>query len=195
MKKTIFCLLFTLSLCVFINAQTTVTTQNQSSQTSETKTKKPVFRATKDQIMQAQKFLKVSETGKMSNEDKTALKTFQTENGLKANGSLNRATLEKMGIALTDKQKEIPVSPASFAKTKSVSSETKTKKAVFKATKDQVMQAQKIVNVSETGKLSKEDREALKTYQTANGLKATGTLNKVTLEKMGITLTDKQKEM
>jgi hypothetical protein len=34
----------------------------------------------------------------------------------------------------------------------------------------------------------------LKKYQTANGLNATGTLNQVTLEKMGIALTDKQKE-
>jgi hypothetical protein len=34
----------------------------------------------------------------------------------------------------------------------------------------------------------------LKKYQAANGLSPTGTLNQITLEKMGIALTDKQKE-
>lgn len=195
MKKILFCLFVIFSLCVFMNAQTTATNQTQSSPASDEKPAKPKFKANKDQVMQAQKILKVTETGKLSKEDKAALKMYQTANGLRANGSLNRATLEKMGIALTDKQKEIPVSPASYAKSKEKSDDSKPRKAVFKATKDQVMQAQKIIKVGETGKLSKEDREALKVYQQANGIKATGTLNKVTLEKMGIALTDKQKEM
>ncbi|MEK7724871.1 MAG: peptidoglycan-binding domain-containing protein [Acidobacteriota bacterium] len=193
MKKMLFSLFILFSLCVFINAQTTTSTE--SPQTTANKTKKPVFRANKDQVIQAQKILKVSETGKMSKEDKIVLKTYQTENGLKANGSLNRATLEKLGITLTAKQQEIPVDPNSFAKVKSTTKTTKPKTAVFKATKEQVMEAQKLIKVSGTGKLSKEDREALKKYQTDNGIKATGTLNKVTLEKMGITLTDKQKTM
>mgnify|MGYP003580396704 CR=1 FL=1 len=46
----------------------------------------------------------------------------------------------------------------------------------------------------ETGKLDDATREALKKYQEANGLKVTGTLNQATLEKMGIALTDRQKE-
>ena len=33
------------------------------------------------------------------------LKKYQDANGLKVTGTLNQATLEKMGIALTDKQK------------------------------------------------------------------------------------------
>ncbi len=45
-----------------------------------------------------------------------------------------------------------------------------------------------------TGKLDDATREALKKYQTANDLKVTGTLNQATLEKMGVALTDKQKE-
>ena len=45
----------------------------------------------------------------------------------------------------------------------------------------------------ETGKLDDPTRDGLKKYQEANGLRATGTLNQQTLEKMGITLTDKQK--
>lgn len=188
MRKSIFCLFVILSLGILINAQTT------TNQTSEKKAKTPAFRANKDQISQAQKFLQVSETGKFSKEDRNALKAYQKENGLRANGSLNRATLEKMGIALTDKQKEIPVSPASYANNSEKLSSNKTRKAPFRANKDQIMQAQKIINTSETGKLSKEDREALKKYQSENGIKPTGGLNKVTLEKMGITLTDKQKE-
>ena len=47
----------------------------------------------------------------------------------------------------------------------------------------------------ETGKLDDATREGIKKFQTANGVKVTGTLNKETLEKMGIVLTDKQKEM
>jgi len=192
MKKTLTGLFLILTLCVFTHAQSTATLA-QSSQTAETKAKKTVFRANKEQILQAQKILKVTESGKLSSEDKLALKAYQKENGLRASGSLNRATLEKMGIAMTAKQREIPVDPKSFA---SAAKDTpRSGKPVFKATKDQVMQAQKIINTKESGKLSDEDRESLKKYQTENGLKATGTLNKTTLEKMGIALTDKQKQM
>lgn len=72
---------------------------------------------------------------------------------------------------------------------------------VFRATADQVKQAQAILKQrsfytgEETGKLNPDTRAGLKQYQTAEGLKVTGTLNKVTLVKMGITLTDKQKLM
>lgn len=72
---------------------------------------------------------------------------------------------------------------------------------VFRATKDQVMQAQAILKQrgfyagEQTGKLDPDTREGLKKYQSAEGLKVTGTLNKLTLEKMNITLTDKQKAM
>lgn len=72
---------------------------------------------------------------------------------------------------------------------------------IFRATSDQVKQAQAILkqrtfyNGEETGKLNPDTRAGLKKYQEAEGLKVTGTLNKVTLEKMGIALTDKQKTM
>ena len=72
---------------------------------------------------------------------------------------------------------------------------------VFRATADQIKQAQAILKQrnfysgEETGKLSPETRAGLKLYQAAEGLKATGTLNKVTLVKMGVALTDKQKAM
>jgi hypothetical protein len=45
------------------------------------------------------------------------------------------------------------------------------------------------------GKLDDATREGLRKYQQAEGLKVTGTLNKITLEKMNITLTDKQRAM
>ena len=72
---------------------------------------------------------------------------------------------------------------------------------VFRANKDQIKQAQAILKDrgfyagEQTGKLNDDTRAGLKKYQAADGLKVTGTLNKVTLEKMAITLTDKQKTM
>lgn len=78
---------------------------------------------------------------------------------------------------------------------------TKKRGPVFRASKEQIKQAQVIVKQrgfysgEESGKLDADTREGLKKYQTAENLKVTGTLNKVTLEKMGIALTDKQKSM
>lgn len=201
MKKSFFLFVVMLFLSFVVSAQTNPTTETTNT-TTETKKKSPIFRATKDQIMQAQKLLKAKETGKMDDDFRAAIKKFQSENGLKATGTLNRATLEKMNIALTDKQKAIPVSPDSFAKTgESKSTETKKSAPVFRANKDQIMQAQKLLKEKgmyageQTGKLDDATREGLKKFQTANGVKSTGTLNKETLVKMGIALTDKQKEM
>jgi peptidoglycan hydrolase-like protein with peptidoglycan-binding domain len=75
------------------------------------------------------------------------------------------------------------------------------RKPIFRATADQIKQAQALLKQrtlyagEQTGKLDDDTRAGLKKYQTAEGLKVTGTLNKVTLEKMGIALTDKQKTM
>ena len=203
MKKLIFVVLASVLLGISINAQTDANKTNQTTTAqTESKPKKKSFRSTKDQIIQAQKMLKVAESGKMDADTKAAVKTFQGENGLRKTGSLNRATLEKMNIALTDAQKEIPVSENSFAAAKTEnSSEKKPRRAVFRASKEQIMQAQKMLKEKgmyageETGKLDDATREGLKKFQEANGVKATGTLNKTTLEKMGIALTDKQKEM
>ena len=194
MKKLIFLMFVTLLLSVSMQAQTTT----PATPTPEA-TKKAVFRATKDQITAVQKMLKSPETGKMDEAFRTEIKKYQTANGLKATGTLNRATLEKMGIALTDKQKEIPVDPNSFATADD--SKTQTKKApIFRASKDQITAAQKFLKEKNlyageaNGTLDPPTRAALKAFQEANGLKGTGTLNQVTLEKMGIALTDKQKE-
>jgi peptidoglycan hydrolase-like protein with peptidoglycan-binding domain len=70
---------------------------------------------------------------------------------------------------------------------------------IFRATADQVKQAQAILkqrgfyNGEPAGKLDTDTRAGLRKYQLAEGLKVTGTLNKATLLKMGITLTEKQK--
>lgn len=72
---------------------------------------------------------------------------------------------------------------------------------VFRATKEQINQAQALLKSrgfysgEQLGKLDDATREGLRKYQQAEGLKVTGTLNKVTLEKMNITLTEKQKSM
>ena len=147
----------------------------------------------------AQKMLKEknlytgTETGKLDDATRTAIKGFQSTNGLKDTGTLNRATLEKMGIILTDAQKAIPVSPNSFADgTDKKDKADKPKRApVFRANKEQIMQAQKMLKTKgiysgeETGKLDDATREGLKKFQADNALKVTGTLNQVTLEKNG----------
>ncbi len=73
----------------------------------------PVFRASKEQVTQAQNLLKQRSlytgetTGKLNPETRAALKKYQQAEGVKVTGTLNRATLEKMSIVLTDKQKMI----------------------------------------------------------------------------------------
>jgi peptidoglycan hydrolase-like protein with peptidoglycan-binding domain len=88
--------------------------------------------------------------------------------------------------------------------TSSSSSKAATKQKrgpVFRATKDQINQAQALLKSrgfysgEQAGKLDDATREGLRKYQQAEGLKVTGTLNKVTLEKMNIALTEKQKSM
>ncbi len=178
----------------------------------------PIFRPTKDQIRQVQTLLKEKAlykgeaTGTYNDDTRAAIRTYQKDNGLRSTGGLNRATLEKMNITLTDSQKAIPVSESSFASDenskpaeskpeRSASAEPKTKRSIFRATKEQVEQAQKLLKDAsfytgeQSGKLDDATRNGLKKYQEANGLKVTGALNRVTLEKMGIALTDAQKAM
>ncbi len=72
---------------------------------------------------------------------------------------------------------------------------------IFRANKDQINQAQAILKQrgfmtgDATGKLDTATRAALKKYQGAESLRVTGTLNRVTLEKMNITLTERQRAM
>lgn len=104
-----------LLLCVF---NTAVLAQNSTSSTSTTKTgtkqgakRGPIFRATKEQINQAQAILKErgfyggEQLGKLDDATRDGLRKYQQAEGLKITGTLNKVTLEKMNIALTEKQK------------------------------------------------------------------------------------------
>ena len=99
-------------------------------------------------------------------------------------------------------------SPAALAQDSTSSTATKTgtkqgtkRGPIFRATKEQINQAQAILKErgfyagERIGKLDDATREGLRKYQQAEGLKVTGTLNKITLEKMNIVLTEKQKTM
>lgn len=89
----------------------------------------------------------------------------------------------------------------SSSTTNSSKSTSAKRSPIFRATADQIKQAQAILKQrgfytgEQIGKLDPDTRAGLKKYQQAEGLKVTGTLNKVTLVKMGITLTEKQKAM
>jgi peptidoglycan hydrolase-like protein with peptidoglycan-binding domain len=95
---------------------------------------------------------------------------------------------------------------AVLAQTSTTSTRTGTKQGskrgpIFRATKEQINQAQAILKDrgfyagEQIGKLDDATREGLRKYQQAEGLKVTGTLNRITLEKMNIALTEKQKTM
>jgi peptidoglycan hydrolase-like protein with peptidoglycan-binding domain len=190
------------------SSSTGATTANAKPSSTSSK-KGPIFRPTKDQITQVQKMLYNGEaTGKYDDATRAGIKSFQKDNGLRETGTLNRATLEKFGVELTDAQKAIPALPNSYAtaddksstkKTSDAKSKSSSNKAIFRATSDQVKAAQKILKEKsmysgeQTGKLDDATRDGLKKYQEANGLKVTGTLNQTTLEKMDIELTDRQK--
>ena len=103
-------------LCVFTLFTAGATAQDSASssttKTSSTKAKRgPVFRATKEQINQAQALLKArgfysgEQVGKLDDATREGLRKFQQAEGLKVTGTLNKVTLEKMNIPLTEKQK------------------------------------------------------------------------------------------
>lgn len=109
MKKIVLLIAVCAFFGISINAQPTTSGTTAS---TETKTKRKVFRATKEQIVETQKKLKDGgmyageASGKLDDATREALKKYQQANALKVTGTLNQVTLEKMGIALTDKQKE-----------------------------------------------------------------------------------------
>jgi peptidoglycan hydrolase-like protein with peptidoglycan-binding domain len=93
------------------NANSTSPADSSAQNGNTAKKRGPVFRATKDQIKQAQALLKQrsfyagEQTGKLDDDTRAGLKQFQKAEGLKVTGTLNKVTLEKMNITLTDKQK------------------------------------------------------------------------------------------
>ena len=107
--STVLLLLFVFSMAIAQNTNSSTTTNNSNAVAKPPR--KPIFRAHKDQIKQAQKILKDrgfyagEETGKLDTDTRAGLKKYQAAEGLKVTGTLNKVTLEKMAIALTDKQK------------------------------------------------------------------------------------------
>ncbi|MBD0372629.1 MAG: peptidoglycan-binding protein [Pyrinomonadaceae bacterium] len=115
MKKTLTALLTVLLLSSFALAiQNSNSSTSNTANTNATNTNKkrgPVFRANKEQIKQAQAILKQrgfysgEETGKLDPDTRAGLKKYQAAENLKVTGTLNKVTLEKMNIQLTEKQK------------------------------------------------------------------------------------------
>jgi peptidoglycan hydrolase-like protein with peptidoglycan-binding domain len=118
MKKIITTLLslsFACSIAIADQNSNSSTTpvQNKNANSNSAPKRKPIFRATKDQINQAQAILKQrgfysgEQIGKLDADTRAGLKKYQEAEKLKVTGTLNKVTLEKMGIALTEKQKSM----------------------------------------------------------------------------------------
>ena len=205
MKKILLVLsifvLFTLGICAQDGAAT-AKKDDTSAAMSDKPTKTVAFRPTKDQIKKGQEILIAQKlwdgeaTGTYG-ECRPAIKAYQKANGLEQNGKFDRPTLAKMKISLTDKQKGIE--PTSGSASSASKSDGPKRPGPFQATKEQITTLQtklreaKLFSGEADGERSDELKDAVKKYQDAKGLKATGGINAATLEKMGIALTDKQK--
>ncbi|HMT07728.1 MAG TPA: peptidoglycan-binding domain-containing protein [Pyrinomonadaceae bacterium] len=179
---------------------------------SPEKAKTTRFTPTKAQITEGQTKLKDAKLysgaadGKYNDDTRAAIRTYQKDNGLEVTGNFNRATVEKMGIALTDSQKGIATTAKPDDKPKTTTDKPTTtadgpkKPAPFQATEEQITALQtklkeaKLFDGAADGKRSDAFKASVKKYQEANSLNATGGVNAATLEKAGIALTDKQKE-
>ena len=105
-------LLFALAIVTAAqNTNSSTTSSDTNKRSSGNRKRGPVFRASKEQIKEAQGILKGRSfytgegTGKLDAATRASLKEYQKAEGLKITGTLNKSTLEKMGVALTDKQK------------------------------------------------------------------------------------------
>lgn len=93
------------------NSNSSSTNSNKTNANKSNSNRRPIFRANADQIKQAQAILKQrnfysgDQTGKLDTATRAGLKLYQKAESLKVTGTLNKVTLEKMGIALTDKQR------------------------------------------------------------------------------------------
>ena len=106
-------LLFVLSMAIAQNSNTNANKNTNKPARNSNANRGPIFRASADQIKQAQTMLKQrsfysgEQTGKLDTATRAGLKQYQQAEGLKVTGTLNKVTLEKMTIALTDKQKAL----------------------------------------------------------------------------------------
>ena len=111
----IFLTLTLLLLCVFHTAafaqKSTFSTSTTQTGTKQGTKRGPIFRATREQINQAQAILKErgfytgEQLGKLDDATREGLRKYQQAEGLKVTGTLNKITLQKMNVALTEKQK------------------------------------------------------------------------------------------
>lgn len=111
MKKLVTLTLLLLCVCTAgVHAQNATSSSASKAATKQTK-RGPVFRATKEQINQAQALLKSrgfyagEQIGKLDDATREGLRKYQQAEGLKVTGTLNKITLEKMNISLTEKQR------------------------------------------------------------------------------------------
>ena len=104
-------LLFVSAMAIAAHNTNSSTIQTSTTAAKPAKKRGPVFRANKDQVKQAQAILKArgfyagEQTGKLDDDTRAGLKKYQAAESLKGTGTLNKGTLEKMAITLTDKQK------------------------------------------------------------------------------------------
>ena len=114
MKKTLtlFALLLLVTPAAAQNSNSSTTAASASTNAKAAR-RGPVFRANKEQVKQAQALLKQrghyagEQTGKLDDPTREALRKYQQAEGLKVTGTLNAATLGRMSIPLTDRQKEV----------------------------------------------------------------------------------------
>lgn len=104
---------FAAALCLSASAAAqNINTSKAPANANTTKKRGPVFRATKEQVKQAQGLLKQRNlyagepTGKLDTPTRDGLRKYQEAEGLKVTGTLNAATLQKMNVTLTDRQRE-----------------------------------------------------------------------------------------
>lgn len=111
MKKLMAIALSLLVSAALLAGQTATSSTSAQSNSTSSKKRGPVFRATKEQINQAQSLLKDrgfyagEQTGKLDDATRDGLKKYQAAESIKVTGTLNKVTLERMGIELTDKQR------------------------------------------------------------------------------------------
>lgn len=111
--KRLLTAIFAASLCLSAGtaAAQNPNTSGSGANANATKKRGPVFRASKEQIKQAQGILKQrglyagDATGKLDTPTRDGLRKYQEAEGLKVTGTLNAATLQKMNVTLTEKQK------------------------------------------------------------------------------------------
>lgn len=99
------------------NANNTNTngTTNTNSTSNSNRRRGPIFRATRDQITQAQAILRqrgflegAATEGRLDDPTRAGLRRYQQAETLRVTGTLNRVTLEKMNITLTERQLAMP---------------------------------------------------------------------------------------